>query len=440
MLGGDPVRSRPFPAYNVIGPDEIAAVCRVMESGVLSKYLGAWHRDFMGGPQVRAFEEEWCATFGAAHGIAVNTATSGLYAAVGAAGVSPGDEVIVPSLSMSASATAAVVWCAVPVFSDVDPSSCNPSPASIERVITPRTKAIVVVHLFGQPSDMGPIADLARARGIVLIEDCAQSIHATYRGRQSGTLGHIGVFSLNYHKHIHTGEGGICVTDDPKLADRMRMIRNHAEAVAGGNEPEDLTNMIGFNSRLGEIEAAIGRSLLPKARELVEHRRENVRYIESRVGDMPGLQFQKVPDDRTHSYYAHVLFCDEEVHGVPRDLMLKALRAELPPTEMRDDCEGPLIGPGYARPLYMLPMYRRRIAFGSSGFPFRGPYTNRDAEYPQGLCPEAERAGKRMITHEMMRPPMTRQDLDDVADAFLKVYENRSELRDLAAKNAKDSR
>jgi len=428
LMGGIPIRTKYFPPYNVIGEDEKRAVMAVMDTGVLSKYIGAWHEDFLGGPQVRAFEEEWGAMFGAGHAIAVNSATSGLYAAMGAAGVSPGDEVIVPPLSMSASATAAVIWGGVPVFCDVDPENFSPLPKSVIQCITPQTKAIMVVHLLGHPVDMDPIMAVARERGIVVIEDCAQAIHAEYNGRPVGTLGDIGVFSLNYHKHIHTGEGGVCVTNNADLAEKMQYIRNHAEAVAAGKKPSNLVNLVGFNFRMGEIEAAIGRSLLPKSKNLIKQRRENVVYLEKQIGNLQGLPFAKTKPNCIHSYYAHALHCHKGEHGVGRDLMVKALRAELPMTEMREEAKGALLGPGYVTPLYQLPMFQNKIAFGDQGYPFKGAYITREIDYSDGICPNAEHASRTMLTHEMMRPGMTHNDLDDVAAAFHKVFDNLAAL------------
>ena len=230
---------------------------RVLDSGVLSRFLGTWHADFYGGPEVQQFEKEWAAVSGTKHGIAVNSCTSALYAAVGAVGAGPGDEVIVSPYTMIASATAAVIFNAVPIFADIDPRTYTLSAETIAPRITPRTKAIIVVHIFGQSADMDPIMELANRHGIKVIEDCAQAPFAMYKGRPVGSLGHIGAFSLNYHKHIHTGEGGMCTTDDDNLAERLQLIRNHAEAVVAAKGTSNLVNMVGFNFRLGEIEAAI---------------------------------------------------------------------------------------------------------------------------------------------------------------------------------------
>ena len=149
--GGTPVRTKQFPAYNVIGDEEKEVVQRVMESGILSRFLGSWHSDFYGGPEVQVFEKEWADYFDVKHAIAVNSCTSGLYCAIGASGVGPGDEVIVSPYTMSASATSVIIFNAVPVFADIEPDYFCLDPASVESKITERTKAIVVVDIFGQP-------------------------------------------------------------------------------------------------------------------------------------------------------------------------------------------------------------------------------------------------------------------------------------------------
>src|SRR5882762_4429612 len=150
LLGGKPIRTKPFPAYKVIGEDEKSAAMRVLDSGVLSRFLGVWHKDFFGGPEVQAFEREWAVISGTKHAISVNSCTSALYAAVGAVGCGPGDEVIVSPYTMIASATAAVIFNAVPVFADIDPATYTMSAETIAKKITPRTKAIIIVHIFGQ--------------------------------------------------------------------------------------------------------------------------------------------------------------------------------------------------------------------------------------------------------------------------------------------------
>lgn len=437
LLGGSPIRTQPFPAYRVIGPDDEAAVAEVVKSGVLSRFLGAWHPDFLGGPEVQAFEAEWAQAFHARYAVSVNSNTSGLFCSVGAIGVGPGDEVIVSPYTMSASAVAPLVFNAVPIFADIDPESYCLSADTIRARITPRTKAIVVVHIFGNVADMDPIMELAAQHNLTVIEDCAQAPFATYKGRPVGTLGHLGVFSLNYHKHIHTGEGGVVVTNDQRLAERVQLIRNHAEAVveaqaAAKGSPADLVNMIGFNMRLGEIEAAIGRRQLAKGPALIQARRDNVRYLESRLAGVPGLSCPKVEPGVEHVYYVHGLSYDAGVTGVKRSTFVAAVKAELAPTQLREG-EGVLIGQGYVKPLYRQALYRERVAYGSggTGCPFACPHYDGLPDYDPQSFPNVEDAHfNRVITHELMRPPMTQGDLDDVARAFHKVAENLPALKD----------
>ncbi|HTH16554.1 MAG TPA: DegT/DnrJ/EryC1/StrS family aminotransferase [Magnetospirillum sp.] len=429
LLGGNPLRSRPFPAYRTMGKEEEAAATRVIKSGVLSRFLGVWHPDFFGGPEVQAFEAEWAQSHQAKHAISVNSNTSGLFAAIGAAGVGPGDEVIVSPYTMTASAIAPIIFNAVPVFADIDPVSYCLSTETIAPRITPRTKAVVVVHIFGQPADMDPIMELAAKHNLIVIEDCAQAPFATYRGRPVGTLGHMGVFSLNYHKHIHTGEGGVVTTNDDRLAERLQLIRNHGENVVAAKGVTDIAGILGFNFRLGEIEAAIGREQLKKGPSLIASRKANVAYLESRLAGIPGLSLPHVPAEVEHVYYLHAMRWDAAKGGIKRSTFAKAVKAELAPFELREH-EGVLLGEGYVRPLYLQPMYQQQIAYGGKGCPFACPHYEGKPDYAPGLCPETEKAHFHdVLTHEFIRPPMSRQDLDDVANAFHKVAENIEALK-----------
>lgn len=428
LLGGQPVRTKPFPAYNCIGPEEKRAVMDVLDSGVLSRFLGAWDPDFYGGPRVLAFEQAWSEFVGMKHAVSVNSATSGLFCAVGAAGIEPGDEVIVSPYTMCASATCALIYNGIPVFADIEPRTFGLDPQSIRERITPRTRAIVVVHIFGHPADMDPIMEIAAEHNLTVIEDCAQSPAAKYKGRLVGTIGHMGVFSLNYHKHIHTGEGGVITTNDDDLAERLQLIRNHGEAVVGPKGVKNISNLIGFNFRMTEIEAAIGIEQLKKLPNLLASRIDNANYLAEQIGKLPGLEPAEVRPECTHVYYVQPCKFDEQEIGVTRDRFIEAVRAELPPTKLRE-AEGPLLSSGYVSPVYLQPLYQEQICYGTKGFPFKGPHYDGKVDYRLGLCPTTERMHFReLFIHEFMRPPSTQADHDDVIRAFGKVYENRNEL------------
>jgi perosamine synthetase len=425
VFGGHPVRTRPFPAHNTIGEEEKQAVLHVLETGVLSRFLGAWHPDFYGGEKVRALERAWAESVGAKHAVSCNSNTSGLFAAIGAAGIGPGDEVIVTPYTMSASATAIVGYNGVPVFADIQHDIFCLDPASIRECITPRTKALLVVHLFGHPADMDPILDIAREHNLVVIEDAAQAPGAMYNGRQVGALGDMTVFSLNYHKHVHTGEGGIVVTNSDDYAERLQLIRNHGESVVGPKGVTNLVNTFGFNLRLTEIQAAIGLAQLPKLTQLQEVRIENANYLSRHIGALPGLQAPVVYPECKHVYYVQAFLYDEAVVGISRERFVEAVCAEVPTAEDRD---WPLLSAGYATPLYLLPMYQRQIAFGPSGWPFKSPLYHGKVNYRAGLCRRTEQIEKSLISTEFMRPPSTLKDMRDVVNAFEKVYEHRHML------------
>ena len=435
IKGGTPIRTKLFPAYRPIGEEEKQAAVRVLESGVLSKFLGCWHEDFYGGPEVRAFEAEWAAHFGAKHAITVNTATSALYAAIGAVGVEPGDEVIVSPFTMSASAVAPLVYGAIPVFADIEEDYFCLSVESVEARITPRTKAIVIVDIFGLPYDADAINALAKKHGIAVIEDCAQAPGALYNGKFAGTLADIGIYSLNYHKHIHTGEGGVLVTDNDELAERLRLIRNHAEAVLAGKHPDPadwtpalLSNMVGFNYRMTEIEAAIGREQLKKLNTLLSQRLENIEYLNQRLGEIPCIQATQIRPGSTHAYYVHPLKYKPEIGGVHRNVFIDAVKAELAPTERREH-EGVRIASGY-QTLHLQPIFQKRIAYGTKGYPWTSPAYTGTVDYSRGICPVTERLhADELFNHDLFCPPFQKNDLDDVIHAFEKVWENRDALQ-----------
>lgn len=426
--GGPSIRKKLFPFYRTVGKEEKRALGRVIDSGVLSKFLGSWHRDFYGGLEVQKFEKQWARYFRVKHAIAVNSATSGLYCAVGAVGVEPGDEVIVSPYTMSASATAPIIWGGVPVFADIEKDYLCLDPRSVAKRITPRTKAIIAVDLFGQPYDVERINTLARKHRLFVIEDAAQAAGAMYRGRYAGTLGNVGIFSLNCHKHIQSGEGGVVVTNNDKIAERVRLIRNHAEAVAGDKGEKNLVNMVGFNFRMTELEAAVSQCQLKKLRRLVTERMKNCAYIAKRLQNIPALITPSARPGATHVYYMQPFRWRADIAGFDRHTFVEAVRAELAPTEKNEDF-GVRIWEGYSKPLYLQPMYQKKIAYGRSGYPFRGPHYKGRVNYKKGLCPAAERIyGQELFTSDLMTPGFSRRDLDDVVAAFQKVWKYRKEL------------
>jgi perosamine synthetase len=417
--GGKPIREKPFPAYNTIGEEEKRAVLEVLDSGVLSKYLGTWSPEFYGGAQVQKLEKQWAEYFGVKYAVTINSATSGLYAAVGAAGVGPGDEVIVSPYTMTASATAALIYGGVPVFADIDPDIFCITPQSIRKCITPYTKAIIVVDLFGHPAEMDEIMQMARDHNLVVIEDAAQAPGAIYKKRFAGTLGDIGVFSLNYHKTIHCGEGGIAVTDHDYLAERLQLIRNHAEVVVKGKGTKNLVNMLGFNYRMTEIEAAIASEQLKKLEQLVMSRVEAADYLTERLRVFPGITPPVVRGNVRHGYYVYAVQYDGAKRGVSRHQFVAAINAEgIPMVE------------GYVEPIYLEPLYQERIAFGRDGFPFTYHGYKGTVSYDRGICPVAEKMYyDNLMYTDICHAGVTQRDLDDVVDAFHKVLENLDELR-----------
>jgi len=413
LFGGPKTIQTTFKRYNPIGVEEVEAAKQVIESGVLSQFLGVWHKDFYGGSKVREFERQCAEYFGVKHAVTVNSWTSGLVAAVGAIGIEPGDEVIVTPWTMSATATAILHWNAIPVFADIDPETFNLDPKSVEANITPYTKAIMVADIFGQSADMDALMAIAAKHGLKVISDTAQAPGALYKGKHAGTLADVGGYSLNYHKHIHTGEGGILVTDNDEIAERVQLIRNHAEVVVGDKGVTNLSNMIGHNFRLGEIECAIGIEQLKKLSVFVESRQALASRLSEGLKGLRGLRTPVVKPGCTHVYYVYPMVLDIEALGVSRERIHAALQAE-----------GVAVSKHYQN-IHLLPLYQRKIAYGSMGFPWSSDICRRDVDYSKGICPVAEQLNdSTYLGFGMCVYDLTEDDVDVIVTAFHKVWNN----------------
>ncbi len=419
LFGGEKTITQTFKRYNSIGQEEVDAAKAVVESGVLSQFIGCWEPDFYGGPKVQEFERACEKYFGVKHAVTVNSWTSGLVAAVGAIGIEPGDEVIVTPWTMCASATAILHWNAIPVFADIESETFNLDPKSVEANITPYTKAIMAVDIFGQSCDIDALMDIAQRHNLKVITDSAQAPGVFNNGRITGTLAHVGGYSLNYHKHIHTGEGGILVTNDSDICERLQLIRNHAEAVVADKGVSNLANMIGHNFRLGEIESAIGIAQLKKLDRFVEGRQIAAQRLTDGLKHLHGLRTPVVKDDCTHAYYVYPLVLDVDVLGISREKIHAALTAE------------GIVGlaSGFVN-VHLLPMYQNKIAYGSHGFPWSSDICKRDVSYKKGICPVAEELhDKTFLGFEMCLHELTDQDVDLIVVAFQKVWRNLAALK-----------
>ena len=372
-----------FKKYNSIGKEELKAASEVVEKGILSTFVGSWSPSFFGGEQVQSLEKEMSRYFGVKHAISVNSWTSGLICAVGALGLEPGDEVIVPTWTMSATATAILVWNCVPIFADIDRETFCISTESVKSLITPRTRAVIAVDIFGQSAEIEALRDICNKHDLFLISDSAQAPNAKRNNAYAGAISDIGGISLNYHKHIHSGEGGVIFTDDDDFALRMKLIRNHGEVVLSEmpekERPKVIDGLIGFNFRLGEIEAAIAREQLKKLSKLTERRSSIAQQLIAGLGDFPGIRLPKIDEMNTHVFYMFPVVLEDNALAIGRDRICNALQNNgLFEVEQ-----------GYEN-LHLLPIYQVRNAYGKSNLPWGLDEYFNASNYEKGSCIVAE--------------------------------------------------
>ncbi len=285
-------------AKPLIGAEEREAVDRVLQSGMLAQ-----------GPEVAAFESEFSAIVGNRHCIAVNSGTSGLHMALEALGLDTGDEVIVPSFTFAATANSVALTGATPVFVDIDPRTFNIDPKAIEAAITPKTKAIQPVHLYGQTAAMKEIMDIARRHNLLVVEDAAQAHMASLDGTPAGAFGDAGVFSFYPTKNMTSGEGGMITTANDETARQSRLLRNQ------GMEKRYENEIVGFNTRMTDIHAAIGRVQLRKLSKWTEQRRANAKFFDEHLKDVVVPYVAPGAFHVYHQYTIRVVGHDRDAFG-----------------------------------------------------------------------------------------------------------------------------
>jgi len=435
--GGKSIREEFFPSqfdFRDTAEEYLEPITEILDSNILSAYRGNHTPNFWGGKYVKKLEKEFEKYIDSdVQALAVNSCTSGLYIACGAIGLKPGDEVIVTPWSMTCSATVPLAYGAIPVFCDIEPETYCIDPYKISKLITPRTKAIIVVDLFGFVPNYDLIREIAEIHNLYIIEDAAQALGASRNNINAGAFGDIACFSFTQGKHITCGEGGMIVARDQRLFERCSMIRNHAESVCNDMSPELqplFSDCLGLNFRMTEIQAAIASVQLENFNKSLERRKRITYALQKKLSMIPCLKF-KVPEGGVWSYYVLPFLYNTELGSVTRDKFLTAVRAELKEEADRLD-RGVPIGGGYIKPLYLFPIFQRQQHWAFSNY----EYNNLDEYgfpqvYEEGLCPVCEKLWKEDFCLTLYNGlKLLNKDVEDIYQAFLKVWENTGELEE----------
>jgi perosamine synthetase len=422
LFGGKPVIEKPFPKYNTIDETDVTEALRVIRTGSLSQFIGDAGDYFFGGPEVRSFEAEFAQKFEVKYAVSVNSWTSGLWVAIGALELEPGSEVITSAWTMAATATTLLHWNVVPVFADIDIKTFNLDPIDVESKITSRSKAIVAPDIFGQSADIEALREICKKYDLKLVSDSAQSPMATRQNYFAGTASDIGGYSFNYHKHIHTGEGGMLVTNNSELADRMYLLRNHGE-VALSKRPIDQQSfgIMGMNMRLGEIESAIGKNQLLKLNAAVVSRQLSAGRFADGLKDLEGIITPFIQESNSHVYYVFGIKINTEILKVSRDSIIRALNAEGISS----------ISAGYQN-LHKLPLFKRQLTYRNNPIPYSLLPKERAQELRDQHLPNSELLHqKTFIGINWCATELESQEVDKLIEIFHKVWQNLDVLRGL---------
>ncbi|MGE4552510.1 MAG: DegT/DnrJ/EryC1/StrS family aminotransferase [Desulfovibrionaceae bacterium] len=372
----------------ITGEDEAAAAREVILSG-----------EFVSGRRVREFEQGFAAYIGSAHACAVNSCTAALHIALAVLGIRPGDEVVVPPLTFMSTITSVIHQGATPIFADIDPDSFCMDPAQLEKVVGPRTKAVIPVHYLGNACEMDGILDVAKRKGLFVIEDCAQAHGTEYKGRRVGSIGDIGCFSFYATKHMTTGEGGMLTSDNAEWMDLARKIRSH------GLVNRDDHEYLGYNYRMTEMEAAIGLVQLAKLERFNEQRIRNCEYILGRLAEYraahPDAWFSLpvLSPHVRHTYFWCPIIINVEQGIDPTEVVAKLRERGVE-----------------VRQRYKEPLSRQKVMEHVADNP-----RNHPPDYKALSLPACERVAGRIIGLPN-HPRLTREEMDFVVDTVAGLY------------------
>jgi perosamine synthetase len=408
IYGGSKSIKKKFDLGATYFEEELNAVCEVIHSNTISGFVANSGPKFYGGEKVKELENQFRKYFNSKYAIASNSATSSLHSAFVAMGIGQGDEVIVPAVSMSASASSIMAAGGIPVFIDINNGSCpdchceavdndrgcfNINVDEIENKITKNTKALLIVHLFGKAADMDKVMLLAEKYQLKVIEDCAQSPGTYYNKRLVGTIGDVGVFSFNQSKTISAGEGGVAITNNNIYALRMQLMRNHGEAMVESFPEAQLPNLIGFNYRITELEAAVAAEQFKRLDQFNKRKIELANHLTEKLKSIDGLTTINTIYNNDNVLFIYPIIFNVEYFDTDRSWFVKACNAEgVPMTE------------GYTTPLIELPLFNKFI--------------NSIKDFPVAVDLQNKSLISLKICHHYN---VSLKDIDNIGNAIIKV-------------------
>ena len=410
LHGGPKAKTSPYGEGKRFAGKELQYLQEALEQNTLFYWYGE---------KVKAFTARFAEMYGTKQCVATSSGTASLHVALGALGITAGDEVITSPITDMGSVIGILFQNAIPVFADLDPRTYNMAPASIEAKITDKTRAIVVVHLTGNPADMDPIMDIAHRHGLKVVEDCAQSYECFYKGRRAGTIGDIGCFSLNDFKHISAGDGGMVVMNDTELYRKaLRFADKNYDRLTTDPAAMRKIAYLAPNYRMTELQGAVALAQLDRLEWICAQRNAYGDALTAGISGLPGILPHVVHPGNRSSYWFYMLRVDEAELGATREQFCEALAAEGVPNSL-----------GYIPTcVYEYDLFQNQNAYPGTDCPWGCKYYGREIEYKKGLCPVAEEilsTAVRLNVNEFF----TKQDLDETVAAVRKVATHFRALR-----------